>query len=150
VSRRGSLLALALVAAAAAFVVLRPATPRPATRPAAGDRAGGGPRVPAREPAVDPATVRDVFRFASEPPAARAAVETPLPTPLAAPTPPTGPRLVGLVRRHGALLAAFAVGEDVVLAGAGQQAGGLTVLEVGEDGVRVRLADGREQHLSLP
>jgi len=150
VSRRGSLLALALVAAAAAFVVLRPAAPRPSTRPVAGDRASGAPRVPAREPAVDPGTVRDVFRFASEPPVARAAVMTPPPTPLAAPTAPAGPRLVGLVRRQGALLAAFAVGDDVVLAGAGQQAGGLTVLEVGEDGVRVRFADGREQRLSLP
>lgn len=149
-SRRGSLLALGLVAAAAAFVVLRPAAPRPATRPEAGDRASGAPRIPAREPPVDPASVRDVFRFASEPPAARAAVERPLPTPIAAQAPPAGPRLVGLVRRNGALLAAFAVGADVVLAGAGQQAGGLTVLEVGEDGVRVRLADGREQLLPFP
>jgi hypothetical protein len=54
------------------------------------------------------------------------------------------------VRRQGALLAAFAIGGDVVLAGAGQPAGELTVLEVGEDGVRVRLPDGREERLALP
>ena len=59
-------------------------------------------------------------------------------------------RLVGLVRRQGRLLAAFAVDGDVLLAGPGETAGGLTVLEVGEDGVRIRRRDGSEERLVLP
>jgi hypothetical protein len=57
---------------------------------------------------------------------------------------------VGLVRRQGRLLAAFAVDGDVVLAGPGETAGGLTVLGVGEDGVRIRRRDGSEERLALP
>ena len=54
------------------------------------------------------------------------------------------------MRRQGRLLAAFAVDGDVVLAGPGEAAGGLTVLEVGEDGVRIRRRDGTEERLVLP
>jgi hypothetical protein len=57
---------------------------------------------------------------------------------------------VGLVRRQGRLLAAFAVGGDVVLAGPGDAAFGLTVLEVGEEAVRVRRPDGSEERVALP
>ena len=70
---------------------------------------------------------------------------------VASPAPSPDPvRLVGLVRRQGRLLAAFAVDGDVVLAGPGESAGGVTVLEVGEDGVRVRRRDGTEERLVLP
>jgi hypothetical protein len=63
---------------------------------------------------------------------------------------PEAERLVGLVRRQGRLLAAFAVDGEVVLAGPGDRAGELTVLDVGEEGVRVRRADGSEGRIALP
>ncbi len=64
--------------------------------------------------------------------------------------PPAGPRLVGLVRRAGRLMAALSVDGEVELAGPGDSAAGVTVLSVGEEGVRVRCADGSEQTLALP
>jgi hypothetical protein len=110
------------------------------------------PRPHARRPrrrfetAIDPAC-RDVFRVGgsvpARPPAGGAELASPAPS-------PEPVRLVGLVRRQGRLLAAFAVDGDVVLAGPGETAGGLTVLGVGEDGVRIRRRDGSEQRLALP
>lgn len=102
-------------------------------------------------PPVDPAGIRDVFRFDDEPrPDAR---RDPAPPRIdgepAVPTPP-GPRLVGLVRRAGRLMAALSVDGEVELAGQGDSAAGVTVLSVGEEGVRVRLPDGTEQTLALP
>jgi hypothetical protein len=100
---------------------------------------------------VDPARIRDVFRFADEPPrgtpspaGSAAAAPEGLPTPA-----PEGPRLVGLVRRSGRLVAALAEGGDVVLAGPGEAAAGVTVLSVDDEGVRIRRADGREERLVL-
>jgi len=101
---------------------------------------------------ADPAGIRDVFRFADErlpvaqpePVAARADGER-----AAAPA-PAGPRLVGLVRRAGRLMAALSVDGEVELAGPGDSAAGVTVLSVGEEGVRVRRADGSEETLALP
>jgi hypothetical protein len=154
VSRRSSVLLAGLVAAAAALLLLRPpAAPRPSPR--TGGDASPDPRAARgalRAPATDPATIRDVFRFAPGPGPGVAAQATPGPPPAAAAPAidPARPRLVGLVRRQGVLLAAFAVGEDVVLAGAGGRAGGLSVLDVGEDGVLVRFADGSEERLPLP
>ena len=92
-----------------------------------------------------------MFRFADEPrPAAHG---EPAPTRIgaepAAPV-PTGPRLVGLVRRAGRLMAALSVDGEVELVGQGDSAAGVTVLSVGEEGVRVRLADGSEETLVLP
>jgi hypothetical protein len=99
---------------------------------------------------ADPAGIRDVFRFADEP----------LPTAHGEPTAarvggertaaPAGPRLVGLVRRAGRLMAALSVDGEIELAGPGDSAAGVTVLAVGEEGVRVRRADGSEQTLALP
>ena len=140
-----------LVVALAA--VARGRGPAPSKPPRAAARAEGalagadGIAVP-----VDPSGVRDVFRFADEarlgthrePRPARAEVERP-----AAPG-PTSPRLVGLVRRAGRLMAALSVDGEVDLAGPGDAAAGLTVLSVGEDGVRVRHADGTEETLALP
>jgi hypothetical protein len=47
-------------------------------------------------------------------------------------------------------VAALAADGEVVIAGPGETAAGVTVLSVGEDGVRVRHADGREETLLLP
>ena len=66
--------------------------------------------------------------------------------------PPTtaGPRLVGLVRRAGRLVAALAADGEVELAGPGERAAGVTVLAVNEEGVRIRRPDGSEETLLLP
>ncbi len=92
-----------------------------------------------------------MFRFADEPRPthgeprpAGAEVERP-----AVPG-PAGPRLVGLVRRAGRLMAALSVDGEVELAGPGDPVAGLTVLSVGEEGVRVLHADGTEETLGLP
>lgn len=121
-----------------------PRAPRPAPSPS---------RAQAEPPAVDLARLRDVFEFAAtrtDAPTARArrsgAVRAAPPS--ASPTP--GPKLVGIVRRSGHLLAALALGGDVEIAGPGESAAGVTVIAVGEDGVRVRSADGSELVLALP
>jgi sRNA-binding protein len=54
------------------------------------------------------------------------------------------------VRRQGRLLAAFSLGGEVLLAGPGDTAADVTVLDVSEDGVRVRLKDGSEELLRVP
>jgi len=104
----------------------------------------------AAEPAVDPDAIRDLFRFAEParaeaPPPSRPTVAPTASTPL-----PDAPRLVGLVRREGRLLAAMAIDGDVALLGPGDAAGGLTVLEVTEERVRVRRRDGAEESLAVP
>jgi hypothetical protein len=53
------------------------------------------------------------------------------------------------VRRAGRLVAAFAADGEVVLAGPGETAAGVTVISVDEDGVRIRRADGSEDTLVL-
>jgi hypothetical protein len=149
VRRRGVLLLLGLAASSLLLWTSRDAaSPAPAPGHGASDVRPSARR---NEPAVDPATIRDVFRFAEQPSAAPRR-STPEPAPVAsspAPVPDTV-RLVGLVRRQGRLLAAFAVDGDVVLAGPGEAAGGLTVVDVAEDGVRVRRRDGSEERLVLP
>jgi hypothetical protein len=150
VTLRSRLLLVALAVAAVALVAARKANPPPAvpaaspvTRPEARSAA------PAPLPPVDPAAIRDVFRFV-EPEQRRAA---PPPRTTAAPPPapePQLPKLSGLVRRNGRLLAAFSVNGEVVLAGQGDSAAGVAVLEVSEEGVLVRLPDGREERLRVP
>jgi hypothetical protein len=101
---------------------------------------------------VDLEALRDVFRFGRAPRPERRDVEA-VPPPAAGaatPGPSPGPRLVGLVRRAGRLVAALAIDGDVVLAGPGETKGGVTILSVGEDLVRIRHADGREEDLGLP
>ena len=67
------------------------------------------------------------------------------------PAPPApGPRLVGLVRRSGRLVAALALDGEVVLAGPGESAAGVTVVSVGDESVRIRRGDGSESTLVLP
>jgi hypothetical protein len=103
-------------------------------------------------PGRDPAGIRDVFRFADGPPPAAhgAPVEARPDGERAVSSVPPGPRLVGLVRREGRLMAALSVDGEVELAGPGDSAAGVTVLAVGEEGVRVRRADGSEQTHALP
>lgn len=151
---RGTLLLAALaVAVALLFTTRRAVPPAVAERPQRSEPARAAPRFALSSAAApDAASIRDVFRFASRPPAAQRGLPAPAaPAAVqASPPAPEGPRLVGLVRRHGKLFAAFAVGDDVVLAGPGDEAAGLVLLEVSEEGVRVRRRDGREELLTLP
>jgi hypothetical protein len=100
---------------------------------------------------VDPAGIRDIFRYAADPqaPDRRSPEELPASAPGEPATPP-GPRLVGLVRRAGGLVAALAADGDVVLAGPGETVAGVTVVAVDEDGVLIRRADGSVATLVLP
>jgi hypothetical protein len=124
----------------------RPA--RVAPRPAEAPRLAG--EVSAR-PTADPAGIRDVFRFADESPSPYGEpAAVPAKGESAAADVPAGPHLAGLVRRAGRLMAALSVDGEVELAGPGDAAAGVTVLSVGEEGVRVRRADGTEQTLTLP
>jgi hypothetical protein len=127
----------------------RPALPAGAT--------SGSPvttsRVPPTRPAVDLDTVRDVFHFEDGRSGGVGAPATPHATPTASvAAPPAAPeaRLVGLVRRGPRLLAALALADEVVVLGAGDSAGGYAVLDVSEDGVRLRDPEGREETLTLP
>jgi hypothetical protein len=125
----------------------------PAGGPAATPRAEATAPVPR---AVDPDTIRDLFRFSdgSARPEERAGRERARsgqsPSPAPAPTPPPGPRLVGLVSRGGRMVAALAADGEVVLAGPGETAAGVTVVAVDGDGVRIRRPDGTEEVLALP
>jgi hypothetical protein len=151
---RWRVLAAALgVVALAALALGRGPARRPAA-PGAG-RPAPPPRAEVVEPSprvVDPEGIRDLFRFAGD--ALPAAHGGPSGAPVdeaavAAPS-PSGPRLVGLVSRAGRLVAALAADGEVVLAGPGETAAGVTVLAVDGDGVRIRRADGSEETLVLP
>jgi hypothetical protein len=150
VTRRAKLLLAALALATAALLMAqRPRVPEAAAAASLGSGRSPRPAAAAAATPVDPATIRDVFRFAERPlPASRSE-----PRPSAAPLPspaPDLPKLVGLVRRQGRLLAAFSQGGEVVLAGPGDTAAGVTVVDVSEDGVRVRRKDGSEELLRVP
>jgi hypothetical protein len=146
------LVALGVVALAALALDRGPA--RRLAGPGGGRPARALPAEPGEVPprVVDPEEIRDLFRFADvSPPAAagaspgaRAEVED------EAPAVPSGPHLVGLVRRAGRLVAALAADGEVALAGPGETAAGVTVLAVDEEGVRIRRADGSEATLVLP
>ncbi len=159
---RARLLAAAVVATAllSAAVALTRAARGPASPPAATTLATQRVAPPARVAAVpgaaaapEPSQLRDVFRYADQPQPLAAPREGPRagPDPLAVASPaPEGPRLVGLVRRSGRLLAALAVDGAIRIAAPGESAGGITVLSVSDDGVRIRRADGTEARLELP
>jgi hypothetical protein len=111
-----------------------PPPPRPRARP------------PARAAVTVPAMPsRNVFEFVDPPPPPPPAPTlAPAPPEVAEPSPSPEPRvrLVGLVRRGGALRAALAVDGETVVVGAGEAAGGYRVIAVDEEGVRVRAPDG--------
>ena len=131
---RAKLLLAALALAAVALVATRwPRTPTAASAPMPGSVRTGAGR----------STKRKMSRIVAG--STGVAAATPLPTPA-----PDLPKLVGLVRRQGRLLAAFSQGGEVVLAGPGDTAAGVTVVDVSEDGVRVRRKDGSEELLRVP
>jgi len=144
--------ALLLVALALVSLLLatrrEAASSRPTTETPA--RAAMAEPHDAAEPAVDPGAIRDLFRFAEPGRAEARPPAEPTVAPTAAAPRPDAPRLVGLVRREGRLLAAMAIDGDVALLGPGDAVGGLTVLEVTEERVRVRRRDGAEESLAVP
>ncbi len=155
-SRTGVLTATALGALAVALALgLTRASTRATPRSSAGRPAAPGPSPSPPSPASpDPHLLRDVFHFVDEAVPRRPPEPSLLPpgrsAVAASPAPPAGPRLVGLLRRSGVLVAALSLDGEVELAGPGQSAAGVTVLSVGEDGVRVRRSDGSEDTLTLP
>ena len=147
---RAKLLLAALALATAALVMAqRPRVPEAAAAASLGSGRSKHPAAAAATTPVDPATIRDVFRFAERPLPPVRSEPRPSATPLPSPAPDL-PKLVGLVRRQGRLLAAFSQGGEVLLAGPGDTAAGVTVVDVSEDGVRVRLKDGSEELLRVP
>jgi hypothetical protein len=140
-----ALVLVALVLLALEVVQRSPASPpQPSPRPAA-------PPPSASATSPGPAVSRDIFRYADSPEpqshAARASREAD--ERRTEPPPPAGPRLVGVLRRGGGLLAALAVEGEVVLLSPGQSAAGATLLSVDEESVRLRLADGSERTLTV-
>jgi hypothetical protein len=102
---------------------------------------------PASAPRVRPLELeklRDIFRFDDERSPLREAPPGPSAQDAAPAAEPSAPRVVGLVRRSGRLLAALAAGGEVEIVAPGESGAGVTVLSVTEDGVRVRRADGSE------
>ena len=103
---------------------------------------------PARERAFpSPPPARNVFEFAERPAPSMPSAPPPraeMPAPVETATAPAAlpVRLVGLVRRGGALKAALSIHGETVIAGAGEAAGDYRVVAVDEDGVRLRAADG--------
>lgn len=135
----------------AASVLGESATPSP---PPAGSPAQV--RVPPRPADWDLEEIRNIFRFADEASgSARAAVGDPgraierTAPPEAAPSPPPGPRVVGLIRGAAGLRVALAAEGEVVVLGPGDSALGLTLLDVDEEGALVRGPDGVERRLPL-
>jgi hypothetical protein len=154
VSRRSfRILGLVSIAALTVWALARERS-GPGTRP---QPAAARPSPVAATPSVSPAPARparNVFRFADEIPVdrgstARGIEARPADDPTG-PVPETGPRLVGVVRRGGRTLAALAQGGEVELAAAGESAAGVVVVEIGDEGVRVRRRDGTETVLPLP
>jgi hypothetical protein len=150
---------LPLAALAAATALLLTSRRAEAPAPGAPPRAAPAPEARAAPmagmSAPDPGAIRDVFRFAERglrPTASGAARPASRPVPVVAGPAPAAewPRLVGLVRRQGRLLAAFATDGEVVLVGPGEEAAGVRLLELDEEGVLVRRRDGVTKLLTLP
>jgi hypothetical protein len=124
------------------------AVPAPIPRPAASAAGLSSPT-----PAVE--VRRNPFRFAEEPSAGRAPLSAGASPrhvePSPAPSPSPGPRLVGFVRRGGRIVAALSGPDgEVELAGPGEMAAGVVVVEIGTDSVRIRRPDGTEATLTSP
>lgn len=156
----GTRLAAAVVGLALlGLVVLRQAPPGASAPPR---DAGRTPPVPPSPlvAATVPVPARDIFVYADDDdedseaglvPEGPMVAPLPAPPPLATPAPPpAGPRLVGLVRRGGALLAALALDGEVVVVKEGDRAFGYTVAAIDEDGVTLRDAAGNALTLSPP
>jgi hypothetical protein len=117
------------------------------------------PKPPATlAPAFDPAMpwpARDPFRYADEEPRVppslpSAAIVVPPLAPAPVPAPSMAPlRLIGLVRKAGAVKAALSLWGETVVLGVGEEAGGYRVLAIDEEsGVKLRGPDGGELNLA--
>jgi len=110
-------------------------------------------RVPPTPADYDLRGIRNIFRYADEAPAEPdhpLASEQTGDVAAEAPEPPTRARLVGLVDRVDGRVAALSIDGEVVLLSKGDSAGGFTVLDVSEEAVTLRTADGDRQILRLP
>lgn len=146
---RGRVIAVAALASALAFYLLREAK-GPGPSSGEPDAARARPPVTLVEASAAPSPpLRNVFEYVSAasrpaaPTRSLAAAPPVAPAALASPPAPPPLRLVGLLRRGAQVKAALAImGETVVLA-SGESAGGYTVLAIDDDeGVRVRTPDG--------
>jgi hypothetical protein len=117
-------------------------------------------RPPARPPAPTPtlgAPSRNLFEYADDrSTASPSPMRTPPPRRPLAESPasvgaPPSVRVVGLIRRAGALQAALVVQGEMTVVGKGGRAGGYTVLDVDDEaGVRLRAPGGEEMLLPPP
>jgi hypothetical protein len=153
---RVALTVAALVVLAAALI--RQTSPGASARPAEGRRPSPPPRAEFTPGLVAP-PARDVFRYTGSGDAETAAsargasVGAELVAPPALSPPPSapkGPRLIGLLRRGGVLLAALWVDGETLVVGEGGSAGGYTVVAVDDEGVTLRDAAGSTVTLSTP
>jgi hypothetical protein len=141
----------ALAVVLAVLLLRREPGPDAAARPPE-DAAPRRPAAPARAADPDlPWPARDPFRYAEE----RREAPVSAPPPSVAPPPampaatPNPVRLVGLVRKGGALKAAVSMWGETVVLGAGEESRGYKVLSIDDEGgVRLRGPDGSE--LTLP
>ncbi|HEY2941537.1 MAG TPA: hypothetical protein VGN09_03795 [Vicinamibacteria bacterium] len=149
---KGRLIAsLGVLAVALAVLLLREPGPGASARPAeeAPPRPPAAP-VRAGDPDV-PWPARDPFRYAEE----RRQGTASAPPPIATARPPTPAastdplRLVGFVRKGGAVKAVVSIWGETMVMGVGEEARGYKVLSIDEEGgVRLRGPDGAE--LTLP
>lgn len=141
----------ALAVVLAVLFLLREPEPGASARPS-DEAPPRRPAAPARAADPDlPWPARDPFRYADErrEPAAAAPPSVGSPPPALPTATPSPVRLVGLVRKGGALKAAVSMWGETVVLGAGEESRGYKVLSIDdESGVRLRGPDGSE--LTLP
>jgi len=142
----------ALAVVLAVLFLLREPGPGASARPSE-DASPRRPAAPARAADPDlPWPSRDPFRYADERregPARAAPPSVGSPPPAAPAATPSPVRLVGLVRKGGALKAAVSMWGETVVLGAGEESRGYRVLSIDDEGgVRLRGPDGTE--LTLP
>jgi hypothetical protein len=110
-------------------------------------------RVPPAPPDQDLRGIRNIFRYADEAPAeahGRLLSDQTAEDDAETLAPPSRVRLVGFVERLDGLVAALAVDGEVVLLSKGDSAGGFMVLDVSDEAVILRTADGDRVTLQLP
>lgn len=158
--RQAALAVTAVLALAVVCAVAWTPRPRAAARPLETTPRSTVPVPQVEEPPyAPPSGLRNVFEFEDQP---APAAPPPAPLPSLVVPPPLDPgamlepadepvRLVGFVRRGGALRAALSLSGTVAVLAPGEQADGYFVLAVDEDaGVTVRTPDGSEQVLPPP
>jgi hypothetical protein len=146
-------LAVALGVLASLAILVHAARQQQASRlPAVAPTPASTAEPEAPEPRAEaPRLVRDPFRYLEEqtPPRESVGAERRAPLPEPAPTPEPALKLLGFVRRKGAVHAVLRHREDVAIAGQGDEVGGFRILSVDEDqGVLLRAPSGEETRLS--